>query len=87
MVNNNLNVVKRFYRTTGFPGVIGCIDCTHVAFVPPSTNLNLEENQHPEYLYINRKNYLSINVQLVNIKYLILFIQNRKHLNSYIRPI
>lgn len=71
MINNNWNVVIRFYRTTGFPGVIGCIDCTHVAIVPPTNNLNLVENQHPEYLYINRKNYHSINVQLVNIKYLL----------------
>ncbi|XP_008189496.1 putative nuclease HARBI1, partial [Acyrthosiphon pisum] len=54
-----------FYRTTGFPGVIGCIDCTHVAIVPPTTNLNLVENQHPEYLYINQKNYHFINVQLI----------------------
>ncbi|XP_029348125.1 putative nuclease HARBI1 isoform X2 [Acyrthosiphon pisum] len=61
-----LNQVRDdFYRTTGFPGVIGCIDCTHVAIVPPSTNLNLVENHHPEYLYINRKNYHSINVQLI----------------------
>ncbi|KAL5238488.1 hypothetical protein ACI65C_005898 [Semiaphis heraclei] len=27
-----------FYRETGFPGVIGCVDCTHVAIVPPSSD-------------------------------------------------
>ncbi|XP_050066594.1 E3 SUMO-protein ligase ZBED1-like, partial [Aphis gossypii] len=44
-----------FYKETGFPGIIGCVDCTHVAIVPPSTNLNLNENQYPEYIYVNRK--------------------------------
>lgn len=63
----NIIFVISFYRNTGFPGVIGCIDSTHVAIVPPPMNLNLVENQYPEYLYINRKNYHSINVQLVNI--------------------
>lgn len=52
----------RFYRRHEFPGVIGCIDCTHIAIVPPSGNNN---NIHPEHLYINRKGYHSINTQLV----------------------
>ncbi|CAI6373046.1 unnamed protein product [Macrosiphum euphorbiae] len=61
-----LNAVRHeFYLKTGFPGVIGCLDCTHVAIVPPSKNLNLEENRYPEYMYVNRKNYHSINVQLI----------------------
>ncbi|XP_022179580.1 putative nuclease HARBI1 [Myzus persicae] len=63
---NELNDIRNgFYRNTGFPGVVGCIDCTHVAITPPSTNLNLNENQHPEYIYVNRKGYHSINVQLI----------------------
>lgn len=45
----------------GFPGVIGAIDCTHVAIVPPKTN----DPVYPEHMYINRKRYHSINVQLV----------------------
>ncbi|KAF0760944.1 putative nuclease HARBI1 isoform X2, partial [Aphis craccivora] len=57
----------RFYRKTGFLGVIGCLDCTHIAIVPPSKNLNLNENRYPEYMYVNRKNYHSINIQLVRI--------------------
>lgn len=57
----------RFYTLTGFPEIIGCVDCTHVSIVLPSSNLNLNENQHPEYIYVNRKCYYSINVQLVNI--------------------
>ncbi|XP_029341144.1 putative nuclease HARBI1 [Acyrthosiphon pisum] len=44
----------RSYRKTGFPGVIGCLDCAHIAIVPPSKNLNLDENQYPEHIYVNR---------------------------------
>ncbi|CAI6372813.1 unnamed protein product [Macrosiphum euphorbiae] len=63
---NELTEIRNgFYRETGFPGVIGCIDCTHVAIVPPSNNLNLNENENPEYIYVNRKGYHSINVQLI----------------------
>jgi len=54
--------IFRFYTKTRFPGVIGCIDCTRVAIVPPSSNLNLIETQHPEYIYVNRKCHHSINV-------------------------
>ncbi|XP_060845695.1 putative nuclease HARBI1 [Rhopalosiphum padi] len=58
-------VRNEFYRKTGFAGVIGCLDCTHIAIVSPSKNMNLVENQYPEYMYVNRKNYHSMNVQLV----------------------
>ncbi|XP_029347880.1 putative nuclease HARBI1 [Acyrthosiphon pisum] len=52
---NELSKVRNeFYRETGFPGVIGVIDCTHVSIVPPSSNLNLNENQNPEHIYVNR---------------------------------
>lgn len=51
----------RFYEAYQFPGVMGCIDCTHVAIYPPQTN----DPQYPEHIYINRKGYHSINVQLV----------------------
>ena len=50
-----------FSQQHGFPGVIGCIDCTHVAIIPPPQN----DAEHPEHLYVNRKNYHSINVQLI----------------------
>ncbi|XP_044760706.1 putative nuclease HARBI1 [Coccinella septempunctata] len=46
----------RFYNATRIPGGIGIIDCTHVAIVMPS-----EE----EHIYVNRKNYHSLNVQLI----------------------
>lgn len=40
----------------GFPSVIGCIDCTHIAILGPS---------HEEHNYINRKGYHSKNVQII----------------------
>jgi hypothetical protein len=49
-----------FQRQHNFPGVIGCIDCTHVAIFPPYNNPD-----NPEYVYVNRKNYHSLNVQLI----------------------
>lgn len=68
MMNNFHTVLNascylcRFYQEHGFPGVVGCIDCTHVAIVRPGT----QDPEYPEHLYVNRKNYHSINVQLVS---------------------
>lgn len=45
-----------FQRRFRLPGVVGCIDCTHVALVKPSED---------EHLYFNRKGYHSLNVQMV----------------------
>ncbi|KAL4719275.1 hypothetical protein ACJJTC_016555, partial [Scirpophaga incertulas] len=45
-----------FQRRFLLPGVIGCVDCTHVAIVKPKDN---------EHLYINRKGYHSLNVQMI----------------------
>ena len=45
-----------FLHKTGLPDVIGAIDCIHVAIRAPHFN---------EYIYINRKNIYSINVQLI----------------------
>jgi nuclease HARBI1 len=42
----------------GFPGVIGCIDGTHVALIRP---VDHEES------YFNRKNYHSLNVLIVSL--------------------
>lgn len=50
-------IIFRFFDKYGMPGVIGCVDGTHVAIVPP-------KNQ--EHIYVNRKNYHSINTQLVS---------------------
>ena len=56
---NNLAAVKdKFYHIAQFPGVIGCIDGTHVLIKKPMNN------PEPE-VYRNRKNVFSLNVQLV----------------------
>lgn len=60
----NIEYLKycRFYEDFHFPGVVGCVDCTHIAIFPP----NINDDQAPEYIYINRKGYHSINVQIVS---------------------
>jgi hypothetical protein len=40
---------------TGFPDVIGAIDCTHIKIADPTVN---------EEEYVNRKGFHSINVQV-----------------------
>lgn len=45
-----------FYNIAHFPGVIGCIDGTHVRILAPSEH---------EYIYVNRKGWHSINVQVI----------------------
>ncbi|XP_037555138.1 putative nuclease HARBI1 [Dermacentor silvarum] len=49
-------VMQDFYRIGKFPGVSGCIDCTHVPIKSPG-------GDHAE-VYRNRKGYFSINVQM-----------------------
>ena len=46
---------ERFRQASGMPGIVGCIDGTHVQIQAPHEN---------EYLYVNRKGYHSINVQI-----------------------
>ena len=41
---------------SGFPNVVDCIDGTHVRFQGPTMD---------EHEYVNRKNYHSINVQVM----------------------
>lgn len=52
-----LSYCSSFWARTQFPGVIGAIDGTHIAIVPP--------NAEREHLYINRKLYHSLNVLIV----------------------
>ncbi|XP_030752065.1 putative nuclease HARBI1 [Sitophilus oryzae] len=47
---------EEFMAQFQFPGVIGCIDGTHVAIVSPKID---------EHLYFNRKRYHSKNVQII----------------------
>ncbi|KAK3925322.1 Putative nuclease [Frankliniella fusca] len=49
-------IKETFQRATGFPGVIGCIDCTHVYITAPV---------HDAQQYVNRNHKYSINVQAV----------------------
>lgn len=56
----DFNRVKgRFMEATQFPGVIGAIDCTHIAITAP---------HEEEHNYVNRKGYHSKNVQVVSCK-------------------
>ena len=48
--------VREFAGIANFPKVVGAIDCTHVKILAPS----LEEE-----IYVNRKGYHSINVQVI----------------------
>ncbi|XP_064639594.1 putative nuclease HARBI1 [Lineus longissimus] len=50
------NMVDEFHEIANFPGVIGLVDGTHVWILGPT--------QH-EWRYVNRKNYTSINNQVV----------------------
>lgn len=47
----------QFFSKFGIPGVIGCIDCTHVDIIAP---------KHAEHIFVDRKQKHSMNVQLVN---------------------
>lgn len=55
--NAHQSVIKRqFYEIAGLPNIVGAIDCTHVRLKAPSVN---------DYAFVNRKNYHSINVQVI----------------------
>lgn len=47
---------EHFLRKTGFPGVIGCVDGTHINIIKPNEN---------EHHYFNRKGTHSLNVMMV----------------------
>ena len=50
------NIQRGFFNIAGFPGIVGLIDGTHIRITAPS--------EHEEQ-YVNRKNFHSINVQVV----------------------
>ena len=52
------NIKRQFMENSGFPGMIGAIDCTHVLIIAPP------EPHEPSY--VNRKGLHSLNVQLVS---------------------
>lgn len=52
-----LHLKSQFMQKFNFPGVIGAVDCTHVAIVAP---------RDEEHNFVNRKGYHSKNVQIVS---------------------
>ncbi|RVE41955.1 hypothetical protein evm_013395 [Chilo suppressalis] len=53
---SDMQFIKRFYRKFRMPGLMACIDGTHVAILKP--------NKHEERFY-NRKGYHSLNVSII----------------------
>jgi len=51
------DTMQLFYSKSGVPGIVGAIDCTHVAIQSPGAD--------DGEIYRNRKGFFSINVQLV----------------------
>ncbi|KAF0704897.1 putative nuclease HARBI1, partial [Aphis craccivora] len=57
---NELDDVRTgFFSKYKLQGVIGAIDCTHIAITPPKK----DDPIYPEHIYVNRKCYHSINTQ------------------------
>nr|XP_012218100.1 PREDICTED: putative nuclease HARBI1 [Linepithema humile] len=54
-------IKQGFFAKHGIPGIIGCIDCTHVKIVPPS----FRQLGYPPNFFLNRKNFYSLNCQLM----------------------
>ncbi|XP_036347072.1 putative nuclease HARBI1, partial [Rhagoletis pomonella] len=62
---NNIinNIKKKLFNKFGIKGVIGAIDCTHIAILAPvSLTPNIVAHD-----YMNRKGYYSVNVEAVSI--------------------
>lgn len=55
-------VKQDFYNKSGFRGVLGCIDGSHVAIVPPPAT----DEDHPPHVFLNRKGFYSLNVMVIS---------------------
>ncbi|XP_046402545.1 putative nuclease HARBI1 isoform X1 [Ischnura elegans] len=55
--NERAEAILRNYQNAGMPGVLGYVDGTHIAIKAP---------REEEHLYVNRKLFHSINVQIVS---------------------
>ncbi|KAJ8974681.1 hypothetical protein NQ317_019837 [Molorchus minor] len=62
MEADKASVKVGFYNKYGIRGVIGAIDGTHVEIIAPP----VADNDHPPFVYINRKGRHSINVMLIS---------------------
>lgn len=58
-VIDNLLSFRKVHPLYKIPGIFGFIDGTHINIVGPGSP------RFPEFVFINRKNYHSINVQIV----------------------
>lgn len=58
--NEKFEIKEHFYNKNGFPGVIGCIDGTHIKILAPRTM--------ERFKYYNRKGFYSLNATIVCIK-------------------
>jgi nuclease HARBI1 len=56
-ISHQKETIRKFRNIAGFPTVIGAIDCTHIRV----KKMNNEEGG----LFINRKGFSSINVQVI----------------------
>ena len=52
-----IQTMREFYSISQFPGVLGCIDCTHIPILSPGNDL--------AEIYRNRKGYFSLNIQTI----------------------
>ncbi|KAF5281736.1 hypothetical protein FQR65_LT14576 [Abscondita terminalis] len=59
-LNEIINVKNGFFEKFNFPGIVGVIDGTHVSIVAPVFG-----RIPPRAVFLNRKNYYSINCQLI----------------------
>lgn len=55
--NEKLEAKEAFFVKAGFPGVIGCVDGTHISIIAPEKAV--------QHLYKNRKGFYSINAMIV----------------------
>ena len=49
-------MILSIYKIAQFPGIVGCVDGSHIPIITPKEN---------EFVYVNRKNFHSANVQAV----------------------
>lgn len=89
VINNQMNELIKFPTSeqelnnekmlfidefNGFPGIIGALDCTHIAIHSPP----VEDPNFPAIAFLNRKGFYSLNVQIIcNAKLKILAINAR----------
>lgn len=61
-VEEIITTKQGFFAKHGIPGIVGCIDCTHIKIVPSS----FRQLGYPPNVFVNRKNFCSINYQLIS---------------------